>query len=117
MLNLRPYIPNGYCYSSATNEDPFNSYSFKYECDGINLKRTIYYDNLECSGSDTEETTINKGDQGTTTIFVCEATVNCDASKISMQYATTMVCFRNFFFIYNSQRVFYIFMHKNEINN
>ena len=94
ILNLRPYIPNGYCYSSATNREPFNSFSFQYECDRTSLKRTIYYNSLDCSGPDVEEITITKDEQGTTTIYQCEASIDCDAAKISMQSAITKVILR-----------------------
>ena len=52
IFNLIPYIPNGNCYATATNQEPLNSFSFKYECVDDALKRTIYYDNLDCTGSD-----------------------------------------------------------------
>ena len=87
---MRPYTFN-YCYSYATNKEPFNSYSFIYQCNGESLQRTIYYDNLDCSGTDIEETTIQKYQQGATIIFQCSADINCDAAKISMQYASTTV--------------------------
>ena len=101
ILNLRPYIPNGYCYSTVTNQEPFNSFSFKYECDEGSLTRTIYYDNLDCTGPDVDETTINKSEQGTTTIYQCDANINCDAAKISMQSAITMVCLSFVFMVIN----------------
>lgn len=91
-FEFRPHIPSGYCYSSALNEEPFNSISYKYECvDESSLKRTMYYDNLDCTGSDKEETTFTSTDQGTAIIFNCGASINCDAASITTEYATTMV--------------------------
>ena len=87
---VQPYTFN-YCYSYKYHEEPLNSFSFIYECIGDELKRTMYWDNLDCSGTNIEETTIQKSQQGTTVVFQCSADINCDTAKISMQYATTTV--------------------------
>lgn len=89
-FDLRPYIPNGYCYSVASDEEPFNSFSYKYECIDTSLKRTMYYDNLDCSGSDMQETMFYESSLENAT-FQCSADVDCNAAAITIKYASNMV--------------------------